>query len=107
MSATVLVVQQNHTILSMYPIGTEKWKPTSVLVLEECWGTIKASLGMLPGLSQMRMYASTRLSLLMNTGLKAGSVQTMCWRIHWKVHPNWIALGGAVVRMDRLRLLHV
>eukprot|EP00957_Ditylum_brightwellii_P135915 10366797-Ditylum_brightwellii.AAC.1 len=77
MSATVSVVAQKRGALSMYPMGTLRWKPTSVSVSPGCEGIMNASFGTSSNRIQTRMYASARSTFAMWTGPKAGSARTM------------------------------
>jgi len=96
MSAIVSVVVQKNCAESMYPIGRERWKPTSSSMLEGMQGIMNPRHGMSSQCTQMCMYALLISTFDIKTGPRLGLAVASLWSKWWKVLPNWIALGGAL-----------
>ena len=71
-SLTVLVVAQKKAADSTYPMGIERWNPTSCSSSGVDFGTRNATDGMSSSRTQMRIYASARSIFLKNVGTCLG-----------------------------------
>ena len=67
-SLTVSVVAQKKAADYIYPMGVERWNPTSSSSSGVAFGTRNATDGMSSRQTQMRMYASDRSILLRKVG---------------------------------------
>ena len=77
LSLTMSVVSQKNTADSTYPMGIDRWKPTSCSSSGVSFVTRNATAGISSRQTHMRMYASSRSTLLMKVGPSFGGAPRM------------------------------
>ena len=74
---TVSLVAQKKVADSTYPMGIERWNPTSWSSSGVAFGTRNATAGISSRRTQMRMYASDSYTLLRKVGPSLGGATRM------------------------------
>ena len=91
LSLTVSVVAQKKAADSTYSMDIDRWNHTSWSSLGVTFGTRNSTDGMSSRRTHMRMYASTRSTLLSKVGTSLGGAARMQSIILWSYFPKRIA----------------